>query len=386
MTLRHTRLFWPRARRAALLLLLSAALAPSQAATQDAPSQAPPAPLGPRIFCAQPVGDYGEALQGVILTHTYVLENRGDADLHIIHLQPKCGCTITHIYQGNPRVEVQIDKRALIGSKPLVVLKPGETCDLDVELDGTLMAPKPLTKPVYVLSNDPTQKKFELLVKADIKEAVFVEPNPLQFGEVVCGTQKTLRATVRLAEGVMLDLLRANATPPLSATFARVEQEDAAAPPCWTVDVTLTAPEKTGILSLPLHLETDHKKLVRIHLRAIATVRTTVSFACDDPGKMERVNFGRLPRERPGPVTRAIEIVNGDPAVPYRVTAVEVESTYKSSFATEIVEVEAGIRYRVLVRAAETLSARFFNGSVIIRADHPTLPEKKIPLVGQVSG
>ncbi|MBI4882008.1 MAG: hypothetical protein HY812_20465, partial [Planctomycetes bacterium] len=49
------------------------------------------------------------------------------------------------------------------------------------------------------------------------------------------------------------------------------------------------------------------------------------------------------------------------------------------------VEVEAGVRYRVLVSVAEALDARFFNGKVIIRAEHPTLPEKTIPLVGQVS-
>ncbi|MBI4882007.1 MAG: hypothetical protein HY812_20460, partial [Planctomycetes bacterium] len=196
-------------------------------------------------------------------THTYLLENKGDADLLILHLQPKCGCTIPHIYQGNPRVEVPVDKTALTGSKPIAVVKPGESLDL---------------------------------------------------------------------KGV-------NAAPPLSATFARITTEDPAAPPCWSVDVTLTGPEKTGILALPLFLETDHKKLTRIALRIIANVRTTVSFACDDPTKIERVNFGRLPRERPGPVTRSIEIVNGDPAVPYRVTAVEVESTYKSAFATEIVEV-----------------------------------------------
>ncbi|MBI4880925.1 MAG: DUF1573 domain-containing protein, partial [Planctomycetes bacterium] len=288
MTLQHTDSFWPRARwtarsglarRAAgltALVLLCCGRAPGRTAAQDAAAEPPPAPVGPRIFCSQPVGDYGEVLQGVVLTHTYLLENKGDADLLILHLQPKCGCTIPHIYQGNPRVEVLVDKTALIGSKPIAVVKPGESLDLEIELDGTLMPPKPLTKSVHVRSNDTTQPKFELVVKADIKEAVFVEPNPMQFGDVVCGTQKTVRATVRLAEGVSLDLKGVNAAPPLSATFARITAEDPAAPPCWSVDVTLTGPEKTGILALPLFLETDHKKLTRIALRIIAHVRTTV--------------------------------------------------------------------------------------------------------------
>lgn len=336
--------------------------------------------VGPRIHSPEPEASLGRLFQGETATHTFRVENTGDADLEIIHLRPNCGCAIARIFTAEPRVEVPIDPRRLVGEKPLVVLAPGASADILVEYDATGQPPRPLRKHVLVQSNDTRQPGFRLTFDVDIQEAVVVEPRPLRFDDVTVGFPATREVMVRPARGIELALTGVDNTDELvAAQVEAIEGEDGRA---WKVTVTLTDQLPLGDFSRTLAIRVDHPRLDPLKLPIFARVVGVVRFDTRNPFNSEVLNFGAVAGGRSH--TRAIDIVNHDPAVPYRVTAVEVEGEHAQGIIARPHEVEAGRHYRVFVIVPEDFRKPFFKGTVRIRAEHPTLAEKAIPFSGML--
>ena len=59
------------------------------------PPLPPPGDPVPVLHCAEPTFDFGEALEGDYVDHTYVLENHGAVALKIENVKTGCGCTKT---------------------------------------------------------------------------------------------------------------------------------------------------------------------------------------------------------------------------------------------------------------------------------------------------
>lgn len=127
----------------------------------------------PKIVSLKPEHNFGEILEGQVVSHTFEIQNAGGADLKIDKVQASCGCTA-----------VQPAKK---------ILKPGEKTTIKVEFDSSdRMGIQ--QKYVYVFSNDPITPQLRLAFSALIVEKIAnptgkvpkmkLDKNQIDFGNV----------------------------------------------------------------------------------------------------------------------------------------------------------------------------------------------------------
>ena len=91
---------------------------------------------GPRIAVDNPVYDFGEIKEGMIVEHAFVISNAGDAPL-VFTRKPytTCGCTVAAL--------------------PKEVLQPGESLELVATFDSSGFGGRHVRKEIRVYTNDP---------------------------------------------------------------------------------------------------------------------------------------------------------------------------------------------------------------------------------------
>lgn len=127
----------------------------------------------PKIVSLKPEHNFGEILEGQVVSHTFEIQNAGGADLKIDKVQASCGCTA-----------VQPAKK---------ILKPGEKTTIKVEFDS-IDRMGIQQKYVYVFSNDPITPQLRLAFSALIVEKIAnptgkvpkmkLDKNQIDFGNV----------------------------------------------------------------------------------------------------------------------------------------------------------------------------------------------------------
>ena len=105
----------------------------------------------PQIAVDNAVYEFGTVLEGVVVTHTFVLTNAGDQTLAITTVRTSCGCTTTDLAKKS--------------------LAPGESVNLDVVFDSVGYGGRTVTKMIYVQSNDPATPKLVLQLKGTVNKA-----------------------------------------------------------------------------------------------------------------------------------------------------------------------------------------------------------------------
>jgi hypothetical protein len=124
------------------------------AGAQPAPAPHPAAPVagtngvGPKIWFATPVYDFGRARAGEPVKYTYVFTNIGDETLILANVQPQCGCTSAGEWTKQ--------------------VPPGQTGSIPIQFN-TVNFNGTVSKRVTVASND----KFQPMLFLQIRGAVF---------------------------------------------------------------------------------------------------------------------------------------------------------------------------------------------------------------------
>ena len=103
----------------------------------------------PQILSPKPHHDFGEILEGQVVTHLFEITNQGTADLKITKVRATCGCTAAQPAQTE--------------------LKPGEKTTIKVEFDSSRRLGLQ-QKLVYVFSNDPKTPEYKLTFNAVVVE------------------------------------------------------------------------------------------------------------------------------------------------------------------------------------------------------------------------
>jgi rhodanese-related sulfurtransferase len=103
----------------------------------------------PDIQVDSAVHDFGSVVEGVVVTHTFVLANSGDQRLTITRVYTSCGCTTTGL--------------------PKKTLAPGESVNLDAMFDTLGYGGRTVIKTIYVESNDPKTPKLVLEIRGTVK-------------------------------------------------------------------------------------------------------------------------------------------------------------------------------------------------------------------------
>ena len=105
----------------------------------------------PQITVDSNIYEFGTVLEGVVVTHTFVLTNAGDEVLAISNVRTSCGCTTTDLAKKS--------------------LGPGESVNLDAVFDTVGYGGRTVTKMIYVESNDPATSKLVLQLKGTVNRA-----------------------------------------------------------------------------------------------------------------------------------------------------------------------------------------------------------------------
>jgi len=113
--------------------------------TKMTPSQIANAP---KITVDNKVYDFGAIKNGAKKTHTFILTNKGKADLIIRKIKSNCGCTIA-----------KIDKK---------IIKPRESINLKTTFDSIGRSGKQ-NKSITIITNDPKNNSIRLKIKGNVQ-------------------------------------------------------------------------------------------------------------------------------------------------------------------------------------------------------------------------
>lgn len=114
----------------------------------------------PRLEVDQADFDFGTVYRGNEARHSFVVTNAGSETLTITQVRSSCGCTVP-----------SIDKREL---------SPGEQTELTAVFDSGRFQ-GPVSKNIYVYSNDPSSPITRLSIHADVKQDLLVSPASIYF-------------------------------------------------------------------------------------------------------------------------------------------------------------------------------------------------------------
>jgi len=120
----------------------------------------------PKVAAPEKDFSFGELYQGDKVTHVFTFSNTGDAPLVIEKVRSSCGCTA-----------------AIVSKK---TLQPGETGEIKATFDSHRFR-GPISKKVYLYSNDPQQKTFEFGLTATVKELLVSTPHRISAGPIPVG-------------------------------------------------------------------------------------------------------------------------------------------------------------------------------------------------------
>jgi len=107
--------------------------------------------------------NFGEIYKGEKVVHTFTFYNDGDAPLNITKVRSSCGCT------------------AAVPSER--VIPAGGTGELKATFDSGRFR-GPISKTVYLYTDDPIREVVQLYIRGTVKEEVVVTPTVLNIGSV----------------------------------------------------------------------------------------------------------------------------------------------------------------------------------------------------------
>jgi len=149
----------------------------------------------PEIFCAEPSKEFGLLYLGEKWEHSYIVENKGTANLTISNVAKDCGCT---------------------GAKALAMeIAPGATTEVQVVFDAG-RHPLKVKKKVTVHSNDPVTPARALEFIGQVTSAFRFEPVRMpQFGPLTKGATAEKSIDIFVIGGQPVELLKVESTSPL---------------------------------------------------------------------------------------------------------------------------------------------------------------------------
>ncbi len=105
---------------------------------------------GPKLWVSETVYDFGEVKEGMLVVHTFLLKNVGDAVLTFTRSPGvSCGCTSAPL--------------------PKMTLEPGESVPLEVRFETTGYGGRRTIKYVYVYSDDPEAPQVNLALQGYVR-------------------------------------------------------------------------------------------------------------------------------------------------------------------------------------------------------------------------
>jgi len=357
-------------RNSAILTYGFAALAAAAAFAQTPPAAAPAAPApaaataapavpagpAPRLVAAEPIHDAGTVSKGQKVSVDFVIENQGQADLEISDVRPSCGCTVA-----------SFDKK----------IAPGARGKVHAELD-TIDFQGPIAKTITVLSNDPTNPRLTLTIKAKIEPHIAVTPGYARYIYVQTLDPGTVSQSLWAIDYADFQVLEVSSPYKfITATFHEAKGEELKSEGTgrqWRIDMTILPDAAVGPLREFLVVKTNHPKQPELRIPISGFVRPLMHLTPQvaDFGKVEKMTE---PREI------ELSLVNfGEDAI----TISGVDSDVAGLSAT-VTATEAGRRFQVKVKLDPSAPKGELKTTLRIKTSAAKMPVLELPVKGAVS-
>lgn len=198
----------------------------------------------PKITAEKPEHNFGEILEGQVVSHNFEITNTGNAELKIDKVQASCGCTAA-----------QPTKK---------LLKPGEKTNIHVEFDSSNRMGIQ-QKYVYVFSSDPATPQLRLSFSALIVDKIsnpkgkvpklILEKNQIDFGNVEEGKIASAKISFRNNGNGILEIKDVKST--CDCTAALLSSKKLEPGQNGTLRIELDTADRSGRLTRTVSLLTN---------------------------------------------------------------------------------------------------------------------------------
>lgn len=338
----------------AFLALIIGLLVSAPAAAQEGLNPLIPggnsAPPGraPKAAAVNPLYDFGTALEGTMVSHTFTIKNNGHGYLDISGVKTSCGCTT-----GNP-------------SKTHVA--PGDESEIAVSFD-THFQKGHQVRTITAFTNDPDNPQVAMTMQGIVKKQVEAEPGEISFGNVKRGTEETRQLVVN-------DLnphgpFQVGPVSNSNSSIKVVQEKRPDGKPGALLKVSLLKTMPVGPFDDTIKITTNR---VPLQVDVFGAVTGDLSI---DPAQ---VSFGIVPRGQD--VVRIFKLSNQGP---HPVKILEVASS-SSAVAATAEPVTPGKEYKVTVTLRHGTPDGQLRGNLTIKTDDPDQATVDVPfyaIVGQ---
>lgn len=312
---------------------------------------------GPRAVPVEPIKDFQVVPKGEMIHHVFEIRNEGSGPLELTDVKPACGCTVA-----------EFDK----------AIEPGKTGKVTVTVETVNFA-GPIAKPISVFTNDPLNPKLNLVVKADIKPYLGVQPGYARFIYVQGEKLKPITQVIWASDGSDIEVLDVKSPHDYITVEKRPAKEEERNEDFqgkqWAVDVHLDPQAPIGALRDYVEVFVNHpkQKTVRIPLSGFVRPRQHVT--------PEEVNFGvvdgsSLPLQRvvsfTNFITDPIEVTKAESGV--QGLSVEVNQVGKKD----------GHRFQLLLTVEPGIAKGDFQSVMKLHITDPKNPVVEVPINGTV--
>jgi hypothetical protein len=204
-----------------------------------------------RLDVDQPEHDFGAAVEGEVLSHTFGLKASGPNALMIMSAKPTCGCTV-----GTVEVKAGDEwKLYNFGDK----VEPGTDLRLTATLDTKNKKSMAASK-INIFCNDP-RGTVTLGLSAKLDSYFNVAPNAIDFGEMSVADSATRRIEVSAKQpgAFKLELEPVAATQGFKVGLEPVAPDADGRSERWNVTVELGPDALEGNLGLAISLSSDRE-------------------------------------------------------------------------------------------------------------------------------
>ena len=306
--------------------------------------------------------DWGVALQGETVEHTFTLTNVGGAPLIIERIKPSCGCTTVNLPE-----------------KPIL---PGQSDTFTLSID-TKSLPAKTKKSASIYSNDASspakvymsgqvEPLFE--VEPKLPKLVMVrgvEPEPLEITLTRSGTSTPLKVTGVTAKTALLAAKHDEVEPGQLYTIGVTAKVDEAARKYYYEQLEVTVEAKERTLTIPVRVSVTVKDRVDVEPRNSVYFNRTETKQLDTPGA--------------APLTKTLDIKSlGGEDHNFKITDIETQG---QNFDTKLETVTEGKHYRLLISLAQIpaeATRRTINEKIFVKTDDPTVPQISVTALAAV--
>lgn len=184
------------------------------------------------------------------------IKNTGNKKLNINEVKPSCGCT-----------SAPLDKNEL---------EPGESTVIHIKLNLPTNS-GPVTKTVYISSNDPQQEKKILYLKANLIKDIDVLPTSyMSFEEMKVGQEKTVKLKIKNNSRKDVTLSDFQATP--STLSINLNRKKVLKPGEELELVAKAKPDKKGYYNCTVSMKSNLQDYQEIKIQGFGNVSESAIF------------------------------------------------------------------------------------------------------------